>query len=225
MSGRLAELDSRYHRQMSLSIPGAAVLLSLTLLIYPQNYMIAPQMRVGQRGPLEVMPQVDLIPDETEDRHLTAAPSSGPRTDFQVVELDYANDPNREPMSIASPPPLEEIVDEAKIFSSVDDLQDAVQTTGHPVLARTDYEVVHMQRPIYPRQAVSRGIEGRVLVMMLVDINGHVSHAYVVNPDRYPLLERAATEAVYKSLFRPHLVDGVPTPFWIRVPFHFRLVS
>ena len=61
--------------------------------------------------------------------------------------------------------------------------------------------------------------------MMLVDKRGHVSQAHVINPNQHPLLEAAAMEAVFKSLFRAHLVDGVATPFWIRVPFEFRLAS
>jgi TonB family protein len=211
---------------MHVSLPTAMALLSLTLIVLPSNFIIAPKnLRVGMRGPLQILPEVDIIPEEEEDRNLTAAPSSAPTADFVSVELDYAVDPLRPPMPTQSPPPMERISEDPDLFSAVDDLQDAIRTTGHPVLAETDYELIYMQRPIYPREAVELGIEGEVMIMMLIDKHGRVSQAHVVNPDRIPILERAATDAVYKSLFRPHVVDGLPSPFWIRVPIQFRLVS
>jgi len=70
-----------------------------------------------------------------------------------------------------------------------------------------------------------REIEGEVELMILVNASGRVSQLYVVSPNRYPLLEKAAARALKNSLFKAYVVDGRPVPFWVRVPIEFRLVD
>lgn len=226
-AGRLAELDGTYRRRMSISLPLAVAVLALFLATAPSEVLIAPNPRVGMRGPLEILPELDIVPDLESERHLTAAPETSRPADFVAVDLDYAVDPREAPRPTPSPAPVPDAPEDRdlRVVSERPDFQEAIETTGHPVLGQTDYEVIRWERPVYPREAIQAGIQGEVEVMMLVDTHGRVSQTHVMNPDRYPILERAVTDAINKSLFRPYVVNGKPTPFWIRVPFLFRLVS
>jgi len=172
VNSRLAELDRFYHRRMALSFPLAGSLLFVFLALAPPAVLIAPDLRIAKQGPLEVLPELDIIPDEESEQHLTAAPPTSRPTDFVAVDLDYATDPTAPPRPIPTPAPVPEAPEDVEIqeISELQDVQQAVLTTGHPVLAQADYEVIRWERPVYPREAVLAGIEGEVEVMMLVDV-------------------------------------------------------
>jgi len=228
VDSRLAELDRLYWQRMAFVLPvAAAVLLAGHHFIPIDAVLPQPQKRIAQTGPLRILPEIDLVTENVEDSHRTAAPDASPPSDFLAIDIDYAESPEvAEPRPIPTPQPKEEVPEEIPLaISDLDELMDAVRTTGHPVLAQADYELVYMQRPVYPKEAVLRGIEGEVELLMLISAMGRVSQVYVVNPNRYPLLEEAAARAVAKSLFKAYIVDGKPTPFWIRVPIEFRLIN
>jgi TonB family protein len=223
---RLAELDRQYHRRIAVTYPLSAVLVLLILVLLPADVLIDRGKTVGLSGPLRILPEIDIVPDRRDERHLTAAPNAAPPVDFVVVELDFAAAPLAEPVPVPTPPPPKEVQKHATPeFSDFDNVMTAVRTTGFPILAQTDYELIYMQRPIYPSEAIRRGIEGEVEIMLLVGKTGRVERVHILHPNRLPLLEKAASEAVNKSLFRAHLVDGKPTAFWIKVPIEFRLIN
>jgi protein TonB len=218
-------MDAVYRRRMALTAPLSAVCLTLVFLLTPQEYLIAPR-RVALSGPLRIYPEIDILPEVIDDRHLTAAPDRPPPSTFVAVEIDYAIRPEAEPVPRPEPEETRAAPDPVVETSTFDDVQDAAQTTGHPILAETEYELLYQKRPVYPREAVIRGIEGEVVILLLVDSRGRVSRTQVINPNRHPLLEQAAVEAVRRYIFRPYRVGGdPPEPFWVRVPIEFRLIG
>ena len=64
--------------------------------------------------------------------------------------------------------------------------------------------------PIYPSRALSRGIEGYVIVEFTVTKTGSVRDAYVVESDPQNVFDRAATRAALKFKYKPRMVDGQP---------------
>jgi len=212
---------------MGLCLPVAMAAIWALQVIHPVIPELPPPPRVGQYAPLRVLPEIDILPERPEDSHRTAAPRlSTPSADFVVVDLDYAEDPRREPRPMLAPFVVEAKEKKPHPVPSVEDrVMEAVRTTGHPVLAQVDQQLIYWQRPVYPPQAVEAGIEGDVEVLMLIDIRGRVSRVEVLNPDQYPLLEAAVKQAVSKSVFRTYFVNGRPTPFWVRVPVEFRIVN
>ncbi len=210
---------------MAATLPAAAVFLVATLLLVPGEEVTAlrHQALMGIRGPMRVLPELDIQPEEESERRLTAAPRMAMPVDFVAVELDYALNPEAE-KKVPEPRPLLEAQDPVEVLTS-DNVQDAIRTTGLPVPAQSELEVLHVARPLYPREAVRREIEGRVTVMLLVGRDGSVSQTYVLDPGRFPLLETAAREAARRYVFRPYTVDGKTTPFWVRLPFDFHLVG
>ena len=63
--------------------------------------------------------------------------------------------------------------------------------------------------PVYPSRALSRGLEGYVIVQFTVTQTGAVKDVFVVESTS-SLFERAAVEAAYKFKYKPRVIDGVP---------------
>ena len=62
--------------------------------------------------------------------------------------------------------------------------------------------------PIYPRRALTRGIEGYVLVEFVVTETGSVRNPLVLVSDPPGFFERAAVSAVLKYKYKPKVEDG-----------------
>ena len=78
--------------------------------------------------------------------------------------------------------------------------------------------------PEYPRKARAKKIEGRVLLMVVVDESGKVEDAVQVL-DSIPTLDQAAIDAVHQWRFAPARdADGSPVrvSLEVRVPFTLR---
>jgi TonB family protein len=76
--------------------------------------------------------------------------------------------------------------------------------------------------PVYPPMAVMAGIEGRVVIKMLVGKDGHV-HEAAVEYSQAECLNDAALEAARGYLFTPAYMNNGPVSVWITVPFSFKL--
>jgi len=75
----------------------------------------------------------------------------------------------------------------------------------------------------YPSWALQQGIEGRVVVRMLVDEQGRVAEAYVAKTSGYSSLDEAAVAAVKKYRFLPALKNGKPIKRWVEQEFLFKI--
>ena len=63
--------------------------------------------------------------------------------------------------------------------------------------------------PVYPARALSRGLEGYVIVEFTVTRTGTVQDVFVVESTS-TLFERAATDAALKFKYKPRVIDGEP---------------
>jgi protein TonB len=64
--------------------------------------------------------------------------------------------------------------------------------------------------PVYPRRALTRGIEGYVLLEFTVTKSGAVSDPVVVEADPPGIFDRAAIQAALKFKYKPKVVNGEP---------------
>ncbi|MDE0421556.1 MAG: energy transducer TonB [Gammaproteobacteria bacterium] len=64
--------------------------------------------------------------------------------------------------------------------------------------------------PVYPQEAITKGIEGHVLVEFAVTEKGKVRDAVVVEADPPGTFDEAALTAVGKFRYKPKVVDGKP---------------
>jgi periplasmic protein TonB len=83
-------------------------------------------------------------------------------------------------------------------------------------------EIITRVAPEYPPLAVRAGIEGRVVVKMLIGKDGHVREVAVLQSTA-DCLNDAALGAARGFLFTPAYMNNGPVTVWINVPFNFRL--
>ena len=83
--------------------------------------------------------------------------------------------------------------------------------------------LIHSVRPKYPRWASEQGLEGTVVVRMLVTEDGRVENAEVVRSSGYGLLDDAALSAVRSYLFRPARKDGEPIKVYVEQEIIFKI--
>jgi protein TonB len=78
--------------------------------------------------------------------------------------------------------------------------------------------------PDYPEMARAAGIEGKVIVSMVVDTLGNVASAEICASSGNASLDRAAIEAAYKSGFTPGYQRDRPVVVRnVILPFNFKL--
>jgi protein TonB len=79
-----------------------------------------------------------------------------------------------------------------------------------------------MKKIVYPETARRAGVEGRVIVRVLVGKDGKPIKSKIQSSES-SLLENAALEAVNKTSFVPAIQNGSPTTCWVSIPIQFRL--
>jgi protein TonB len=93
---------------------------------------------------------------------------------------------------------------------------------GRPiVIAEIPPVPIFAPLPAYPDFAREAGIEGRVIVRVLVGIDGVPKQVVAVSGSK--LLAPAAVEGVKRWRFRPGSTSGSPVEVWVEIPvqFHF----
>jgi len=76
-------------------------------------------------------------------------------------------------------------------------------------------------RPAYPPWAKEAGIEGKVLVRVLVGTDGIPKKAVIVGGPKG--LTEGVVDAVLRWRFKPGLANKVPVEVWVEIPISFRL--
>lgn len=76
---------------------------------------------------------------------------------------------------------------------------------------------------LYPPQLIRRGLEGTVLVRILVDREGKPAKIELGKSSGAPELDRAALSQVHRWRFQPMLKDGAAIEVWTTVPVKFTL--
>ncbi|RAP58359.1 energy transducer TonB [Oleiagrimonas sp. MCCC 1A03011] len=91
-----------------------------------------------------------------------------------------------------------------------------------PVHANLAYALA--PTPIYPTAARRAGMQGTVMLRVLVDAQGRPQDVQVAQSSGYPLLDRTARlQVLRKWRFQPATVDGHASAAWAMVPVVFSL--
>ncbi len=78
--------------------------------------------------------------------------------------------------------------------------------------------------PVYPDEAMNKGIQGDVIFKIEVDETGKITKITSSVPvEGDPLLVDASKEALKTFSFRPYLLNGTPVKFESQLGFHFSL--
>lgn len=79
--------------------------------------------------------------------------------------------------------------------------------------------------PAYPQEARSAGVEGRVILDVVVDANGKVSEAEIAESSGNEALDEAALKAIKKWSFEPGQKDGQEAACRVKIPVEFKLIE
>ncbi len=79
--------------------------------------------------------------------------------------------------------------------------------------------VEHKTMPVYPDEAMKKGIQGDVIFKIEVDETGKITTSMAQDGD--PLLLAASKDALRTFRFHPYLLNGTPTRVQSQLGFHF----
>ena len=167
----------------------------------PDATPVPPRVRIRPAPPASDVvphPTADRLIDPSTDPRITGeADESRPNADVRLgrVRSEPAAEPDDRPINVLGQPPL------------VDQL---------PV-------PIHVVKPVYDDLPLHAGVEGLVLVDLLVGRDGLVRDVRL-DPERHvPMLDAAALAAARQWRFEPALSGGHPVAVWVSVPFRFSL--
>lgn len=194
----------RYPRYLRGAVLAALMLTALGVWLFPRYEPIPYQLRQK-----EVMTAIDIPEPPLVRQEPRIPPPTMPPRDFRPVPPDYKgpiDDPLPwEPWHPNPFPP----------YPPAGGGEGFVPSGSPPRL-------LSQAKPDYPEIARRAGLEGTVLVRVLVAPDGRVRQAELVQ-GVHPLLDRAAVAAALRSRFDPALQRGVPVRAWMAMPFRFRL--
>ena len=76
----------------------------------------------------------------------------------------------------------------------------------------------------YPQIARDAGIQGQVVIRVLVDKTGNYDRHRIVK-SVHPILDEAVEQHLSKLKFTPAIQGGRPIKFWVNIPFNFKLLN
>jgi len=102
------------------------------------------------------------------------------------------------------------------------DESDPLPTDWRPI--EIEPMIISRVVPEYPDVARRIGMEGSVVVQVLLDKNGKVKKAQIAKASDDVFIE-SALAAAQKWVFTPALMQGKPVTVWVSIPFRFRLTK
>ncbi len=82
-------------------------------------------------------------------------------------------------------------------------------------------KLVKYFKPAYPKEAIKKGIEGKVIVKVYIDKHGNVGDAVIYKG--IPELNQAAKKTAMKYKFKPAKYKGKPVGVWVPLGINFKL--
>jgi periplasmic protein TonB len=79
--------------------------------------------------------------------------------------------------------------------------------------------VEHKTMPVYPDEAMTKGIQGDVIFAIVVDETGKITSSALVEGDAS--LAAAGKDALRTFYFHPYLLNGTPVKVQSQLGFHF----
>lgn len=131
------------------------------------------------------------------------------------------------PIEAAPDAEVEEDIDIApsipEDFSAPPPSMGAVGDAGNTFVAfDTKPEITHFERPVYSEFAREAGLEGMVVVDVLVGTDGRVKAARL-SRTVHPVLDAASLTAAQRCRFTPGKQRNIPVEVWVSLPYNFTL--
>jgi len=147
--------------------------------------------------------------DELRQTAIVLRGNSAPRQSFEVVPDGAVPPPPPQPPSSSS---NDVMVFVPKESAAIDNPVRIGQSVPPPAKVRD-------VKPVYPPLARQAGVQGVVVVEVLIDAAGNVAQAHILRS--IPLLDQAALDAVRQWRFTPTTVEGAPHAALMTVTVNF----
>lgn len=213
--------NTRRFFSTALALSEAGHLVVLATVLWIQSRAVEPELRLNE-GIIRFIPAPPLIPEKppaprNEPRTAELPPENpepipaarvvvpketGPIGGEETTKLDHpVSDPGPTPSggSAVNPDPAE------GVFVAFD-------------RAPVPY---YQPSPVYPQWPKELGIEGRVVLHVLVGRDGRVARITVLRDVKG--LTDAARDAIARWLFHPAPSGNNPVAVWVEIPIEFRL--
>lgn len=199
-----ATLKARHSEYLLVGLLCAIVIHAVAFAFWPEyiprTYKLKRDM-VPRWVPIPKIPDIRIPPEEITPPVRPAAilPSDDADLDDTIAPTLFG-DFRKLPLIPPAPPALEDD------FIAFDDPP----------------ELVHAVKPLYPDIARRAGVEGLVIVIVLLDEEGNVLSAEIGHSDA-DILNEASLEAAYRHRFRPAFQRDIPVRARISLRFRFVL--
>jgi len=123
-----------------------------------------------------------------------------------------------EPVQAAAPPPVA-----AMEATSVAATAAAAPPPARVELPSSDAAYLNNPKPAYPALSRRLGEQGKVVVRVLIGVDGRAQQAELRTSSGYDRLDQAALATVRSWRYVPGKRNGVPEAMWFNVPINFVL--
>ncbi|RKX26074.1 MAG: hypothetical protein DRP45_04440 [Candidatus Zixiibacteriota bacterium] len=225
------ELKARYQRNF---LYGTLIMVAVVILIVAVSWLISKMgeveaisdqvhviKTVAELGP---PPTIAKKPPQVKvEAPQLSAPKVGipkPVADDEVLDEDVVLATRDEMAEIVAPDITTESsgdivvdIDEDEFFPGMDDF----------VAVEKQAEFIDRVKPKYPRLAEQAGIEGKVWIKVLVDLDGSVREAVIYKSSGTAALDKAALDVAKENKFKPAIQNGRPVRTWVAYDVDFIL--
>jgi protein TonB len=172
--------------------------------------------------PTPVPPVADAAPSAAPLPPVAVPPTTAPPAPPQLASQDAI--PRLPRLSPPSPTPPQPEVDATPRINlgGTDSLSNVLVQGDQVIPARLDAKVRNRE-PIYPDEAVRRGQQGAVILLIQVSPEGLVDGVDIARSSGFNSLDRAARDAVATWRFVPAVRDGQPVPSSMSMRVVFQL--
>ncbi len=200
------EVDLKRKAQKWFEI-ALVITLGFVILIFYAFKEFEPKYRLQKK--VDVKIQVEEIPQTQQFQK--PPPPKRPAIPIESEDEDIPEDLTIEEQNIDFTQPVEELPPPPEEEEPI-----------VPFHALSEKPVVIKRvEPVYPELARKAGIEGRVIVKVLINTKGDVEKVEVIKS--HPLLDQAAIEAAKQFKFKPGKQRDRYVKVWMTIPFNFRL--
>ena len=178
----------------------AAVLAAATTfgLLLLMHFLIAADMKA---------------PEEREDRKVADIhmPERQIETKYDTEKPEKPEDPEEPPPPMPEPDFQQPDVTAGALNMAAPRVAPNLDVKGIGGFASDgEYLPIVKVQPQYPSRALSRGIEGYVIVEFTVTTNGSVKDPVVIESEPSSIFDSAAMKAALKFKYKPRVIDGEP---------------
>ena len=204
------DLRRKYKKAMELGIIGA-LLINLVVFMTFRRFQVeaetisaeVPDIQVEEIPPTEQIkrpppPARPAVPIPTENEDIPEDET------IETTEIDLSD--------IPPPPPPPKTDESANIFVAYDEPPEPIG--GFSAIQR---------KLKYPDIARKAGIEGKVIVNVLVDVDGRVVDAKILKSLGHSGCDEAAIQAIKSVRWKPAKQRDRPVKVWVGIPVIFKL--